>query len=81
MLLLLKLNRKLVITLNRRFSQHVKFMGHVLTNKGLEPDREYVEAIKAMPKPQNLEDVQCLKGFMTYLAKFLPKLVDVMEQI
>ena len=61
--------------------KRVKFMGHVLTDNGLEPDPEKIEAIKAMPKPQNVEDVQRLNGFVTYLAKFLPKLADVMEPI
>ena len=34
-----------------------------------------------MPSPTNVETVQRLKGFVNYLAKFLPKLSDVMEPI
>ena len=61
--------------------KRVKFMGHVLTDNGLEPDPEKIEAIKEMPKPQSVEDAQCLNGFVTYLSKFMPKLSDVMEPI
>ena len=34
-----------------------------------------------MPKPEDVEGVQRLNGFVNYLAKFLPKLSDVMESI
>lgn len=53
--------------------KRVKFMGHVLNDNGLEPDPEKIEEIKAMPNPQNVQDVQCLNGFVTSFAKFLPK--------
>jgi len=42
----------------------VNFMGHLLTNKGLKPDPTKVEAITKMPKPQDIEGIQRLKGFV-----------------
>lgn len=59
----------------------VSFIGHLLTNKGQKPDPAKGEAIAKMPKPQDVEGVQRLNGFVNYLAKFLPKLSDVMEPI
>ena len=38
--------------------KRVKFMGHVLTDNGLQPDPEKIEALKEMPKPQSAEDAQ-----------------------
>ena len=71
------LNRdKLKLRLKR-----VMFMGHVLTDHGLGPDPDKIEAVLDMPTPQNVEDAQRLNGFVTYLSKFLPKLADVMEPI
>ena len=61
--------------------KQVKFMGHVLTANGLEPDPDKVKAIKEMPRPQNVEDAQRLNGFVNYLAKFLPQLAEAMEPI
>ena len=61
--------------------KRVKFMGHVLTANGLEPDPDKVKAIKEMPRPQNVEDAQRLNGFVNYLAKFLPHLAETMEPI
>ena len=53
----------------------------MLTDHGLEPDPDKIEAVRDMPTPQNVEDAQRLNGFVTYLSKFLPKLADVMEPI
>ena len=61
--------------------KRVKFMGHVLTANGLEPDPDKVKAIKEMPRPQNVEDAQRLNGFVNYLGKFLPHLAEAMEPI
>ena len=59
----------------------VNFMGHCLTNKGLKPDPAKVEVITKMLRPQDVEGIQRLDGFVNYLAKFLPKLSEVMELI
>ena len=34
-----------------------------------------------MPTPEDVKGVQRLNGFVNYLAKFLPKLSDVMEPL
>ena len=49
----------------------VKFMGHMLTDHGLEPDPDKIEAVLKLPTPQNVEDAQRLNGFATYLSKVL----------
>ena len=36
---------------------------------------------RVLPRPENVEGVQKLNGFVNYLAKFLPKLADHMEPI
>lgn len=56
-------------------------MCHLMTSIGLKPDSTKVEAITNMPKPQDIEGVQGLSRFISYLAKFLPKLSEEMEQI
>ena len=58
--------------------KRVKFMGHLLTDNGLEADPDKVRAIKEIPRPENVEDAQRLNGFVNYLAKFLLHLADAM---
>ncbi|KAK3752981.1 hypothetical protein QZH41_016289 [Actinostola sp. cb2023] len=61
--------------------KEVTFMGHVFTSNGLKIDPDKVKAIVNMPKPEDIQGVQRLNGFVNYLAKFLPKLSDVMLPI
>ena len=56
-------------------------MGHLLSSDGLKPDPAKVEAVTKMPRPEDVEGVQRLNGFVNYLAKFLPKLSEIMEPI
>ena len=59
----------------------VKFLGHLITADGLKPDPTKCQAIDEMPAPEDRKGVQRLNGFVNYLAKFMPKLSDVMEPI
>ena len=59
----------------------VTFMKHELINEGIKIDPLKAKVIWEMPKLTNVEEVQCLNGFVNYLAKFLPKLADSMELI
>ena len=61
--------------------QQVDFMGHCLTAQGLKPDPSKVEAILKMESPKTKEDIERLNGTVNYLAKFLPKLSQVMEPL
>jgi len=61
--------------------KEVPYMGHLLSSDGLKPDPAKVEAVTKMPRPEDVEGVQRLNGFVTYLAKFLPKLSEIMEPI
>ena len=54
-------------------------MGHCLTAQGLRPDLSKVEAMLKMASPRTKEDIARLNGTVNYLAKFLPKLSQVME--
>lgn len=59
----------------------LSFMGHLVTSEGLCPDPEKVRAIEEMPRPTDVAGVQRLGGFVNYLAKFLPKISEVMAPI
>ena len=52
----------------------VTFMGHKLTDKGLEPDPAKISAITEMPRPEDKAGVQRLLGMCQYLSKFCPNL-------
>ena len=59
----------------------VPFMGHLLTSKGLKPDPSKVSAILDMPRPTDVAAVRRFNGTVTYLAKFLPRLSEVIKPL
>ena len=61
--------------------ESLTFLGHLITNTGLTPDPEKVNAIEEMPPLTDIEGIQRLNGFVNYLGKFLPKLSETTEPI
>lgn len=49
----------------------VKFLGHVLSDSGLAPDPDKVDAVKRLKPPTNRKELQRLLGKFTYLSKFI----------
>ena len=73
----LKLNRnKLKLKL-----KELTFIGHLITDKGIEPDPAKVKAVENMPTPKDVTAVKSFLSFVTYLSKFLPKLSDISEPL
>lgn len=54
----------------------VKYMGYRVTSEGLKPDESKVEAIKSMPTPTNVGEIQRFLGLVTYLGRFIPNLSE-----
>ena len=72
-----KLNKKKL----KLLCKEIPYMGHLVTADGLRPDPEKIEAVHNMPKPDNVKAVRRFCGFVNYLAKFLPRLAEVLEPI
>ena len=56
---------------------NISYVGHVLTGQGCKPDPEKVRAVKEMPPPTNVKELQTLLGFVQYLAKFIANMSDI----
>ena len=48
----------------------VSFIGHVISDEGLDPDPAKIQGVQEMPTPQNKQDVKRLLGMVNYLQKF-----------
>lgn len=55
----------------------VLFHGHILSSEGLQIDTEMSGAELEMPMPTDAKAEQHFIGFVTYLARFLPKLSEL----
>ena len=52
------------------------FLGHKISGKGVEVDKEKVDAILNMPDPTNKKELQRFLGMVNYLGKFVPNLAN-----
>lgn len=57
-------------------TNQIRYVGHLLTDKGVKIDPEKLKAVESMKQPENVEEVQTFLGFINYLAKFLPNMSD-----
>lgn len=57
----------------------IKFLGHMLSARGVEVDPEKVEAISKLREPDNKTELQRILGMVTYLAKFIPNLSQITQ--
>ena len=58
------------------FCTRRSFLGHIKSQKGIEPDPSKFEKISAWPKPDNASKMRSFLGLVRYLDKFLPNLAD-----
>ena len=76
MLALLKRAKEKGVCFNRDKIQFkvnsVRYMGHLVTEHGLKPDDEKINAIVNMPPPTDVPSLQRLLGMTKYLSQYIP---------
>lgn len=63
------------------FRQEVKFLGHILSTKGIRIDNEKVTAIMKFPVPKNIKHLRAFLGFCNYSRKFCEKYADILHPL
>ena len=56
----------------------VKWMGHILSDKGLQPDPAKVKAITDLPVPTSVSELKRFLGMVGYLSRYVPNISDVL---
>ena len=54
------------------FQPKVYFLGHVLDASGISPNTKYIEAVRDIPVPSNIKQLQSFLGKVNYYGKFIP---------
>lgn len=54
------------------FHRSVNFLGHVLTESGIEVQKDKVEAVQNWPTPRNLTELRSFVGLCSYYRIFIP---------
>jgi len=53
-----------------------KFLGFMLTHRGIEANPDKCKVIIEMRSPKNLKEIQQLLGRLTMLSRFIPRLAE-----
>jgi transposase InsO family protein len=61
--------------------KQVKFMGEIITDKGIQPDPEKVRAIIDMPRPVNKAGLLRFLGMLNYQSPYCPNLSSVLKPL
>jgi len=63
------------------FRTKLKFLGHMVSAKGIQPDPDKVIAVDAIKNPTCLKDVQTILGMLGYYRRFIPKYSILLEPL
>ena len=72
------------ITLNEKckFStDSVKFLGHIISQKGIQMDPEKVQAISNFPRPTNISELRWFLGIVNHVGKFASHMADTTKPL
>ena len=53
-----------------------KFLGYLITNRGIEIDPDQINAVRCLNPPSNPKEVQKLTGMLAALNRFISKFAD-----
>ena len=59
------------------FATEVKYLGHVISERGVSTDPDKIKNIVKMHRPQTVKNTRSFLGMVNYYSKFLPMLAEV----
>ena len=59
------------------FKNKIKYLGHVISEKGIETDVDKIKAITDMKPPRNVSEVRSFLGMCSYYRRFIPNFARV----
>ena len=70
-------NLKLKPTKCHLFQSEVRFLGHILSEEGIQPNQENQQKILEWSSPKSVKEVQSFLGLANYYRRFFPRFADV----
>ena len=59
------------------FKKHIQYLGHLISEEGIQPLPEKLESIAKMPAPKNPKEVKQFLRLVGYYRKFVPRFADI----
>ena len=70
---LLKANVSINLSKSQFCCKEIKFLGHILSGKGVRPSPEKISAIETAPPPVNVKQLRAFLGLCNFYVKFVQK--------
>ena len=74
-------NLKLQLEKCEFLKNKVSYLGHVLSEKGLNPDPRKIEAVKLFPQPKNMKNVRQFLGLAGYYRRFIKNFAQIAKPL
>ena len=59
----------------------VEYLGHRISEDGIQPLQSKVEAIANAPVPKNVQELRSFWGLLKYYGKFIPNLATILHPL
>lgn len=63
------------------FQTSVRYLGHIVSQHGVETDPQKVEALKTWPSPRNLKELRSFLGFAGYYRRFIQNFSKIVKPL
>ena len=60
---------------------HMEYLGHLISEKGIEPMPDKLTAIKEMPAPRSPKEIKQFLGLVGYYRKFILRFSDIVKPL
>ena len=60
---------------------HIEYLGHLISENGIEPMPDKLTAIKEMPAPRSPKEIKQSLGLVGYYRKFIPRFSDIAKSL
>ncbi|CAG8698215.1 11603_t:CDS:1, partial [Ambispora gerdemannii] len=59
--------------------EQLEFLGHIITQDGIQPDPAKVEKVKDFPQPTNITELRGFLGLASYYRRFIQEFSNIAE--
>lgn len=63
------------------FTHEVQYCGYMLRRDGIHKEPSKMEAIRQMPRPQNISEIRAFVGMINYYSKFIRNLSSILQPL
>jgi transposase InsO family protein len=61
--------------------KEVEYLGYIISEEGIKPSPDKIEAVKEMSAPNNKAELQSFIGFANFLRRFVPNFAEIMSPL